>query len=287
MLDVARRPLLGASLALLTCGLLAVATHAESAGRLDVGTVGAPLVTTTTLATTTTEASDASTTTVPQAPVATTAPPRRPAAPTAEPAVTAPPATTSTTVDPRDVPEYRVAKGRVVDDTGALLAGVCFLSGFPGPDGGPNVLFRTGADGRYRLPVPFFMATVYACDQEHLELGYGSAMVKWGDLAPGEIGPDIVLSRLGGIRGRIVDQQGNPVAGVALGIGNATGNYDPFGFSTGADGRFSVAKVAPGSSYVWLHQRPWLGGQPQRARDVAVAPGRWTDVEIVLRPWIS
>jgi hypothetical protein len=96
-------------------------------------------------------------------------------------------------------------------------------------------------------------------------LGYANI-----DAQPRWQGFDGGLARPAHITGRVTDDAGQPLADVAVQIGNVTvssgGGYGsplPSSFKTGADGRFRAEQIPVGRATIWLHKpgycRPGLG----------------------------
>lgn len=178
-----------------------------------------------------------------------------------------------------------MVKGRVTDEAGRPVADMCLQSTFPGPDGSRHLLARTGADGRYRMG-EFAIAMLIECNLEATPFGHTSMESFNGlglDYSVGVV-KDFTVQTLGAIRGVVVDEAGNPVSGVIVGFsGIGSGGVD--GRTTGADGRFDVRHVTPGTSTTKIGQDPYRGGKPQDIPPFTIAAGRWTDAVIVVHPW--
>jgi hypothetical protein len=79
------------------------------------------------------------------------------------------------------------------------------------------------------------------------------------------------------VSGRVVDRAGAPVAGAFV----SAGDRELGGEGTGADGRFRIAGVAPGTAAVRAFL-PRVGGAE---RSVALAPGQALELgDLVLEP---
>ena len=287
VVDTFRRPLFVAAALLAGLGGLAAALEAPGGTeRVVVATTDdrdahrtRPRV----LATTsTTSAPASSTTSAPsrRRPAATTTPTTAAHQPVPVPATTSPPRE-----QPDDPDGPDVVRGRVSDETDAPVPGMCIMNALPPSANADLLLARTGADGRYRIERPFDFAIVRTCDGVRPEFGFAIEPpgFRRGELSPGTVTHDIRVRRQGGVRGRVVDQSGNPVAGVLVAMCCAEfPGHEP----TGADGRFAIRNITPGPQPPWLHYRgPGPAQTPQEGAVIDVVGGQWNEVIIVLGPW--
>ena len=290
VVDTARRLLLVASVLLAGLGSVAAATVGpDRAERIGVATVDdgedrrpssrAPA-----------QVMDGGSTSSTTSAVTTTAKTRSPSRSLATTSTTstqpASPVPTLPETDPDDVNGPDVVRGRITDETGRPVPDVCIDTGLPESADAPLLLARTDADGRYRIERSFMWAILHPC--EDAPAGFGWSLdppgIRRYDLAPGTVTHDIEVRRRGGVRGRVVDQSGRPVAGVVVHMCCAEfPGHEP----TGPDGSFAIRNISPGPQPPWLHYRgPGPAQTPQEGAGIDVVGGQWNEVTIVLRPWV-
>ncbi len=96
------------------------------------------------------------------------------------------------------------------------------------------------------------------------------------------------------IRGRLLDQQGRPIAGARLGTEFKQGSLNTGGATSGADGRFEIPSVPPGTMVIRVdpaggwpmwHRTMYYPGVHARADalPVTVEPGTTLEIEIRAR----
>lgn len=283
MVNAWRRPLAMWAVSLVVLGIGATFIEDEPAsnvrlditGAQDAAGPAAPGVTNTTAgspavdSTTTTEVTP---TTVPVA--LPPGPPVDPLEPGEEPARCVP----GTYDDERGSCQDRpwVLTGRITDVAGNGVAGIC-VTGMQG-----NTLATTRSDGSYRIEMDSGVNppwTLHDCSTD--PFGWIEQFVA-ARYAPGETTQyDVVMTRLAGIVGRVVDVDGNPVAGVCVGAPIADHRAPPEPWATGPDGRFRFGGVIPGVSTLGA------GACPQQAlylsgEQYTFAPGQWTEVTLVV-----
>jgi Carboxypeptidase regulatory-like domain len=104
--------------------------------------------------------------------------------------------------------------------------------------------------------------------------------VKEGDDKNGPV--VVTLEPCATITGRVVDPDGNPVSGAAIGSGLKPGGNFSLGLpkvASGRDGRFSVLNVSTGCEYsVFAESGGGITRRRIAIKDVAVRPGETTDV---------
>ena len=95
------------------------------------------------------------------------------------------------------------------------------------------------------------------------------------------------LQPCGAMSGRLLDEDGEPLANTTLGIGKARTMPPEFSATTDKDGRFRLDGLVPGLPYgIALRRQGQLGqGMRQLATDVMVEPGKTTDLgDLDLKP---
>ncbi|HZN39694.1 MAG TPA: RNA polymerase sigma factor [Planctomycetota bacterium] len=156
--------------------------------------------------------------------------------------------------------QRRVAfHGKVATPDGTALPGVKVR--------GDDVSSTTGDDGRYELP-----AHTYESDQAYFLVEGGGVPLTHAlaDIPPDgdRIAHDFVVELRAPVTGRVVDQYGQPVAGVALHLGIAKGVHCPSTPErTGADGVFAFPDAVASHVDLWVRppdpQTAWRIEQPR------------------------
>jgi hypothetical protein len=180
-------------------------------------------------------------------------------------------------------PYPRHLVGRVTDASGRPLSGVCITSGLPG-----GAAVRTGDDGRYTIADGLTGSFAYGSCPDSSASFRWVTVTRWlGDpLVPGETKtvPDVVLEQSGGVRGRVLDLDGRPVAGVCV---NARTVDERVSQATDVTGAFSLIGVLPGTQPVSFRigtvACPTVGIWDPTP-DVVVRPGEWTEVTLRMQP---
>lgn len=173
----------------------------------------------------------------------------------------------------------RVVSGRIVVSDGSSVAGRMLAAHFATASRSAanemRATTRIRSDGTFELasPVPF--------GEVHWRLGAGSSLATTPatTLVTAESGEvELKVANPQSIRGRVIDHDGNPVAGVAI--------TDPFLSDTvrsGADGSFVVLRKgidrAPATMLRILHAEPWQAHPPLRG-----VPWGTTDLVVRLTP---
>lgn len=170
------------------------------------------------------------------------------------------------TIELVDIPLRRAGESsiRVVDEQGRPVFHAEVRLHDPDPRRGPPP-GRTDAEGRYRLSIrnPSQSATIDVLNPDRSE--GGTAEVAGAEVAgsdspgvkPGEI--EVRLRPVGSLSGRVLDENGDPLAGATLILYRNVMYPDRPGMSFGKpietgkkvekDGRFSFGGLAPGASY--------------------------------------
>ena len=138
------------------------------------------------------------------------------------------------------------------------------------PAAWPALSATTGADGRWQLPRS--PAQGIACRVTLPGWTSGSATV-W-PLASEATAPT-QLERVAGLRGRLVDAAGQPLAGHRLGVGHL-GRREWTPTVTEADGRFAWSDLAPSS--VDVRSLEWLSDQQLPATAYTLTAGETLDL---------
>ncbi|HEX7448716.1 MAG TPA: M56 family metallopeptidase [Pirellulales bacterium] len=119
---------------------------------------------------------------------------------------------------------------------------------------------------------------------EAREQKLGAYRVIHGD----EEGPiTLRLQPCGAVSGRLLDEDGEPLANTALGVGQVRVMPPEFSATTDKDGKFRLDGLVPGMPYgITLRRQGQMGqGMRQLATDVVVAPGKTQDLgDLDLKP---
>lgn len=119
---------------------------------------------------------------------------------------------------------------------------------------------------------------------EAREQKLGAYRVIHGD----EEGPiTLRLQPCGAVSGRLLDEDGEPLANTALGVGQVRVMPPEFSATTNQDGKFRLDGLVPGMPYgITLRRQGQMGqGMRQLATDVVVAPGKTQDLgDLDLKP---
>jgi len=187
-------------------------------------------------------------------------------------------------------------RGRVVDPNGAPVEGATLAAVLTGEQGGAsNMPCTSAADGRFELHLPASGAVEYnliAHDgpwrkSRNWANAYGEPI----RTTPGQTidGIELRLTRGATIRGQVVDDQGQPVAGKGIlarpNHARAGRHYQPRA-TTDAEGRFELKNVEAGSNTIMLdeHRLP-EDGPPGSWRQIEVKPGgNQQDIRLVAEP---
>lgn len=99
----------------------------------------------------------------------------------------------------------------------------------------------------------------------------------------------LLLQPCGAVSGRLLDEDGEPLANTTLGVGKARTQPPEFSATTDKDGKFRLDGLVPGLPYgISLRRRPaqmGMGMFHQLATDIVVAPGKTHDLgDLDLRP---
>ena len=237
------------------------------------------------------------------APAAAPMPPRAPAAPAAVAAAPAPPSLAPESPAPVAEPEFLTVLCAVRTRDGAPVEGarvvVDFESPIHGPDGMPAAAAlvdaaraasregRTDAEGRcaleVRLPansmIPLLASAPGFLPQRRGVLAFLKNLEKR---------IDFVLHRSGLIEGRVIDQEGAPVAGATVSASSIRGELRSSPVTAGPDGRFRIEDAPEGECRVVAYS----SAAPPRGREwapggrAAFAKTGTLDLEIVLR-WVE
>lgn len=210
---------------------------------------------------------------------------------------------TRLTGGPRQQPAGADATGVVTDPQGRPVLGAYVAAyAFHASDGVPRQQVeytRTGRDGRFHLsaldrvgPTPYKILVQHYGDDDDLGSqptwfgggprdGSGAATAT---VTPGTLttGLDVTVERLGGIRGRVTDEDGRPLGNVDVTLLDSAGRYVDDG-STDGDGTYSFGDVEPGVGHLigftdWEgHVPEWYADAtvPADARLVSARPGVW------------
>jgi hypothetical protein len=168
--------------------------------------------------------------------------------------------------------------GRVVDLAGQPIAGACVTSLLPAA-----VSLRTDTEGRYSIVSGAGGGYRYSTCAGTLEPFVWVPVTRWQpSLAPGEHvqAEDVVLQRSGGVRGRVVDPEGRPVAGVCVSVPTVDESVSA---PSGADGSFAMVGVVPGTQRIGFQLCATVGIWDP-IPDVVVRPGEWTEVTLTIQP---
>ena len=195
-----------------------------------------------------------------------------------------------------DVPVGAI-HGRVTDTSGEPLAGLRVSlyadGGLSTGTIGAGKFAETSTDERGEYMVQWLGAGTYslgAGGKPIVNLAasaapYGRVVRDGVQLAEGEVkyGVDFELDVAGAIRGELRDADGKPVPGAAVFVRDAGGQLlERISFvTTGTDGGFTYAGVAPGSYTVSARS---AAGATEGGTEVTVAAGKTADLDLELGP---
>lgn len=145
---------------------------------------------------------------------------------------------------------------------------------------------------REKLDAPEFTVTGLhpKIDRELIVEAPAEKLAAYRLIRAGESDPIALrLAPYGAVAGRLLDEDGEPLAKAMIGLGQARLMPPEFSATTGNDGRFRLDGLVPGLAYavVLRRQGGQMGqrGMHQLATDVVVEPGKTTDLgDLDLKP---